>query len=309
MKFLKWFSIIFVVLLAGGLIYAGNYFYEYAVVPSEKDFLSSDAKPKTKEEEANERWYTDENHRENWSLHSHDGLKLSANFLPAEKQKGKTAILAHGYMDTAETMADYARMYHDMGYNVLVPDARGHGKSEGDYIGFGWHERKDYLQWIDQVLEKQGRDEQITLYGVSMGGATVMMVSGEKLPKNVVSIIEDCGYASVNEELTYQLKELFDLPAFPMIPITSLVTKVRAGYFFGEADATKQLAENTRPMFFIHGKEDKFVPFAMLDEVYQATNAPKEKWAVDNAAHADSYKQNPELYKEKIQNFLTKYDR
>lgn len=303
MKFLKWFIIIFVVSLAGGLIYAGNYFYDYAVVPSEKDFLSSDSKTKTKEEKENEEWYIDENNRQNWTLRSQDGLKLSANFLPAQKQSGKTAILAHGYMDTAETMADYAKMYHDMGYNVLAPDARGHGKSEGDYIGFGWHERKDYLQWIDQVLEKQGSNERITLYGVSMGAATVMMTSGEKLPENVNSIIEDCGYASVNEELAYQLKELFGLPAFPMIPITSLVTKIRADYFFGEADVTKQLAKNTRPMLFIHGKEDKFVPFSMLDEVYQATNAPKEKWAVDHAAHADSYAQNPELYKEKIKTF------
>lgn len=86
-------------------------------------------------------------------------------------------------MGNAETMADYAKMYHDLGYNVLVPDARGHGQSEGDYIGFGWHERKDYVQWIDEILAKNGSEETITLYGISMGAATVMMTSGEDLPK------------------------------------------------------------------------------------------------------------------------------
>ncbi|MDN6640226.1 MAG: alpha/beta hydrolase [Tetragenococcus sp.] len=308
MKYLKWFIIILVILSIGGLIYAGNYFYDYAVIPSEKDFLSPDTETKTAETQEIEAWYTDETNRSRWHLHSEDGLKLSAIFLPADKQNGKTAILAHGYMDTAETMAEYAKMYHDMGYNVLVPDARGHGESEGDYIGFGWHERKDYLRWIDQVLQQQGQEESISLYGVSMGAATVMMVSGEELPENVVSIVEDCGYASVKEELTYQLKELFDLPAFPMILVTSLVTKARAGYFFEEADVTKQLAKNNLPIFFIHGKEDKFVPFSMLDEVYQATDAPKEKWAVANAAHADSYNQDPERYREKIQAFLEKYE-
>ena len=95
-------------------------------------------------------------------------LKLSAIYLP-RTDSHKTAIVAHGYMGNAETMANYAKMFHDLGYNVLVPDARGHGKSEGDYIGFGWHERKDYVKWIDQVLETNGQSEEIVLYGISMG--------------------------------------------------------------------------------------------------------------------------------------------
>ncbi|KAF1302933.1 alpha/beta hydrolase [Candidatus Enterococcus willemsii] len=309
MKVVGRIVLVVVLILIVGLIWAGNYFYNYAVVPSEKDFLANDT-PGTDIVETDEiaNWYSDENHRERWQLTSDDGLKLSAIYLPAEKDTGKTAILAHGYMGNAETMGEYAKMYHDFGYNVLVPDARGHGKSEGDYIGFGWHERKDYLQWIDQVLATNGDDETITLYGLSMGAATVMMVSGEELPKNVVSIIEDCGYATVNGELQFQLKELFNLPSFPLIPVTSLVTKVRAGYFFGEADATKQVAKNTRPMLFIHGDADDFVPFSMLDTVYEATDAPKEKWVVEGAGHAKAYSKNKEAYQAKVKQFLEKYN-
>jgi fermentation-respiration switch protein FrsA (DUF1100 family) len=258
------------------------------------------------ETEEAKRWYSDEKNRTRWSLDAQDGLKLSAIYIPAEKNNHKTAIIAHGYMGNAETMSEYAKMYHDFGYNVLVPDARGHGESEGHYIGFGWHERKDYLQWIDRVLAENGEDETITLYGLSMGAATVMMVSGEELPKNVVSIIEDCGYSSINAELAYQLKDMFNLPAFPLIPATSLMTKMRAGYFFGEGDATKQLAKNTRPILFIHGDADKFVPFSMLDTVYQATNTPKEKWIVPDAGHAKAFSTNKKLYKEKVHDFLKK---
>ncbi|GKS54278.1 alpha/beta hydrolase [Enterococcus mundtii] len=290
------------------LVFAGNYFYNYAVVPSEKDFLEGDTPgtTKTNEESSAQSWFANPDNRKEWQQISTDGLKLSAIYLPATDSH-KTAIVAHGYMGNAETMANYAKMFHDLGYNVLVPDARGHGKSEGDYIGFGWHERKDYVKWIDQVLETNGQSEEIVLYGISMGAATVMMTSGESLSTNVKAIIEDCGYSSVNEELAYQLNELFSLPPFPLIQVTSLMTKIRAGYFFGEADAIKQLEKNQLPMLFIHGDADTFVPYEMLDKVYQATNGPKEKYIVPGAEHAKAYSIDPENYQKTVSSFLEKY--
>ncbi|WP_206858805.1 alpha/beta hydrolase [Candidatus Enterococcus mangumiae] len=290
------------------LVFAGNYFYNYAVVPSEKDFLEGDTPgtTKTNEESAAQSWFANPENRKEWHQTSADGLELSAIYLPASYSH-KTAIVAHGYMGDAETMANYAKMFHDLGYNVLVPDARGHGKSEGDYIGFGWHERKDYVKWIDQVIETNGQSEEIVLYGISMGAATVMMTSGETLPANVKAIIEDCGYSSVNEELSYQLNELFGLPPFPLIQVTSLMTKIRAGYFFGEADSIKQLEKNKLPMLFIHGDADTFVPYEMLDKVYQATNGPKEKYVVPGAEHAKAYSVDPEKYQQTVSSFLEKY--
>ncbi|MBO1299272.1 MULTISPECIES: alpha/beta hydrolase [unclassified Enterococcus] len=290
------------------LVFAGNYFYNYAVVPSEKDFLEGDTPgtTKTNEESAAQSWFANPENRKEWHQTSADGLELSAIYLPASDSH-KTAIVAHGYMGDAETMANYAKMFHDLGYNVLVPDARGHGKSEGDYIGFGWHERKDYVKWIDQVIETNGQSEEIVLYGISMGAATVMMTSGETLPANVKAIIEDCGYSSVNEELSYQLNELFGLPPFPLIQVTSLMTKIRAGYFFGEADSIKQLEKNKLPMLFIHGDADTFVPYKMLDKVYQATNGPKEKYVVPEAEHAKAYSVDPEKYQQTVSSFLEKY--
>ncbi|MEY8444730.1 alpha/beta hydrolase [Enterococcus ratti] len=306
-----WIKIIIgaVLVVAAALVFAGNYFYNYAVVPSQKDFLENDTSKisQTSEEIAAAKWFNDKKNCSEWQMTSTDKLKLSAIYLPAEKKSDKTVIVAHGYMGNAETMANYAKMFHDLGYNVLVPDARGHGRSEGGYIGFGWPERKDYVQWVDQVLAQSGSLQKIVLFGVSMGGATVMMTSGERLPGNVKAIIEDCGYSSVTEELAYQLKELFGLPSFPLIQVTSVVTKIRAGYFFGEASAVKQLEKNTRPMLFIHGDEDTFVSYEMFDKVYGATKGPKEKYVVKGAEHAKSYTDDPAKYQLVVKEFLNKY--
>lgn len=299
--------IIFLLLiLVGGLAFAGNYFYQYAFVPSQKDFLAEEPPADSGKVDPAKDWFTGAT-RSEWQLTSEDGLKLRGIYVPASQNKGKTAIIAHGYMSNAEAMYQFAHMYHDLGYNVLVPDARGHGKSEGDYIGFGWPERRDYLKWIDKVLTENGDDEEITLYGISMGAATVMFTSGEKLPHNVVSIVEDCGYDSIENELIYQYKQLFDLPTFPLLPVTNLVTRLRAGFWFTEGDVKAQLAKNKLPMLFIHGSADTFVPFDMLDKVYEATNGPKEKWVVNGAEHAKSYSQDPAAYQGRVADFLIEY--
>ncbi|MGX7419466.1 alpha/beta hydrolase [Carnobacterium gallinarum] len=290
-----------------GLIGAGNYFYDVAIAVNKKAFLESDSKEKKKNPwEAEENWYKNAN-REELAIVSEDGLNLYGIYIPAEKPSKKVVILAHGYAGNLEQMSPYAKLYHDLGYNVLAPDARGHGKSEGDYIGFGWPERKDYQQWIDLMIEKVGSDSDIALHGVSMGAATVMMTSGEELPENVKVIVEDCGYSSVTEELTFQLKDMYNLPGFPILPVTSAVTKVRAGYFFGEASAVEQVKKNKVPMLFIHGDKDKFVPTDMVYEVYKANASEKELYIAPNAAHAQAYVKNKEAYREKITSFVSKY--
>ncbi len=92
---------------------------------------------------------------------------------------------------------------------------------------------------LRKVLTENGQQEQITLYGVSMGAATVMMTSGENYQDNVKAIVEDCGYSTVNQELQYQLKELFNLPSFPLVNVTSGLRNLELAISFGEASAVK----------------------------------------------------------------------
>lgn len=296
-----------IILLFVLLIGAGLYFYNYAVVPSKKDFLSNDTPGTGTNQSAEEKWFTSKENRSDWTVTSTDGLKLHAIYLKAEGRTNKNVIMAHGYMGSAETMADYAKLYHNLGYNVLIPDARGHGESDGNYIGFGWPERKDYLLWINKLIDENGSNSEITLYGLSMGAATVMMTSGESLPKNVKAIVEDCGYSSVSDELSYQLKDMFNLPSFPLLQVTSLITKIRSGYFFGEASSVAQLKKNKLPILFIHGDTDDFVPYEMLQKNYDATQGPKEKYVVHGAGHAEAYQTDPDQYKKVITAFLEKY--
>ena len=306
---------LFILVLAGGLVVASLYFYSVAIKRSTKDFLkgNEDLQPPVGRQvvdttEPSGREWLEAQTLETWQVQSQDGLRLVAYYLPAASPTSKTVILAHGYTSQARDMGSFARFYrNDLGYNVLMPDARGHGRSEGDYIGFGWPERKDYLLWIAMIIDKLGEDVQIALHGISMGGATVMMVSGEDLPNQVKVICEDCGYTSAFEELAYQLKRMYRLPAFPILPATSVVTRIKAGYSLYEASALKQLAKNRLPILFIHGEEDRFVPAEMVRQLYEACQSEKEIYIVKGAGHGNAYGTNKKAYVQTVRDFLGRF--
>ncbi len=244
------------------------------------------------------------------ALNSEDGLKLHALYIPARLETLKCVILAHGYTGEGKEMLGFARLYAEkLNYNVLIPDARGHGKSDVDYIGFGWHERHDYVKWIHFLLVQFGRQASIVLHGISMGGATVLMTSGESLPKQVKAIISDCAYTSAADVLKHQLKELYQLPAFPFLPLASLYTKIRSGNSFYEASAIKQVKHSTVPILLIHGEEDTFVPFNMVYQLHQAGKNMNELLVIPGAEHGMSFSLSRDLYEEKMRSFLGKYVR
>ncbi len=241
------------------------------------------------------------------SVVSEDGLKLYAYYVPADKPSLNTAILAHGYSEDGKSMEAFARLFNSLGFNVILPDARGHGQSEGHYIGFGWHERKDYLLWIQNVIDSSGEGAKIVLMGISMGAATVMAASGEALPPQVKAIIEDCGYSSLWEQLSWQLKRFFRLPAFPFMYTTSLITKLLAGYGFKEVSPIEQVKKSVTPTLFIHGGDDSFVPFRMAYELYGACPSKKDIMIAPGAGHGMAYSADAEAYERKIKEFVERF--
>ncbi len=222
------------------------------------------------------------------------------------KESNIWVIAVHGYVDSAVSMVPSCKQFLIFGYNVLMPNLRTHGKSEGKYIGMGWLDRLDLLKWIEH-LNKKYENIKVILYGISMGASTVMMVSGEKLPSNVKAIVEDCGYTSVWEEFSDKLKNLFHLPQFPTLYYANLITKIKAGYSLKKASCIKQLKKSVTPILFIHGDKDKFVPFYMLDKLYNSANCEKEKLIIHNAGHAEAQEINPEKYWRTVKKFIKKY--
>ncbi|PEF43543.1 alpha/beta hydrolase [Bacillus cereus] len=312
----KLIIILVVLLLVIIYLLVGNFFYNRALnAKQNKDFLAGSSHLEKRANESTDSFVlNEEKNAEFLSKHqpkimnvrSFDNLKLAGYEYKNKQSSHKWAIVVHGYYGRASEMTKYIRHFYEKDYNVVSPDLRGHGNSEGDYIGMGWHDRKDIILWIQQILKKDPEAE-MALFGISMGGATVMMTSGEELPQNVKVIIEDCGYASVMDEFTYQLKALFHLPKYPVMNAANTVAKMRANYNLEDASAVKQVMKSKTPMLFIHGDADTFVPFEMLDELYNAAKTEKEKLIIPGAEHGEAEKVDPNTYWNTLWDFVERY--
>lgn len=238
---------------------------------------------------------------------SQDNLILHAYFIAAPEPTDRYVILCHGYKNSALSMAEYAAVYHQAGWNVLVPDHRAHGYSQGRYITMGWKEHQDLILWANSLID-QNPQVQIVLHGISMGAATVMMAAGSpELPPHVVAVVEDCGYTSLSDELEDKISHSLGLPAFPLVTVTSLLSRIQIGNFLGAIDCVDAVSHSEIPILFIHGENDVFVPFWMQEELYAAATCPKIKLVVPNAAHAQSQGVNPQLYWSTVDFFINRF--
>ena len=313
MRKIGWKKII-VLLVAIFIIFqiAGSlFFYDLTIKRGPKDFLTGNADLKvsaeTMEVFLNGDWldWVDKQEFEEIHMTSRDDLDLMGYYLPAKQPTDKLVILTHGYLGHAKQMGLYGQFYYEeLGYNIFMPNARGHGKSGGDYYGFGWPDRLDLIDWTKLLGEKLGPNTEVVYHGLSMGAATVLMASGEKLPDQVKAIIADSPYQSVYQLFAYQLNRMFHLPAFPLLDNMSLLTNVRAGYSLKEADALSAVERATVPILYIHGNADTFVPTEMTKELYEKTKSNAELFLVDDANHGEAFVMDEVAYKRKVSGFL-----
>ena len=251
--------------------------------------------------------------RMDWYERAEDGLRIHANFIPLRSTEVITATRSActAIQTPLRAWDSSRRVYRDVyGMNVVMPDLRGHGKSEGTYVGYGCHDRLDLIIWIDRILEIDP-EAVIILHGISMGAATVMMATGEKLPSNVKACIEDSGFCTALDEFAFvysTLKEKPPISSYILLPITRQIARIRAGYDLGDATPLDAVRRSTTPTLFIHGEADKFIPCSMMNKLFEAASCEKMCMVVPGADHVKSVVVDPEGYWAKVEMFLRNVD-
>ncbi len=303
----------FLLFTAAGLVGGAMFLLNFALTPESrgKDEAAS-RKFMFERYEGLEAWYDSLNAHQ--ALHDTfivprgDTVRLHAYYVKAAKPTRRTALLVHGYTDNAIRIMMLGQMYEQaLGMNVLIPDLRFAGQSGGDHIQMGWLDRLDLQCWLETVPTLFGDSATVMVHGISMGAAATMMLAGDSLPTRVRAFVEDCGYTSAWDQFSKELKEQFGLPTFPMLHMASALCQWKYGWTFGEASSLNQVKRCRRPMLFIHGSDDTFVPTEMVYRLYNAKPAPKDLWIAPNSRHAAAYRDHPQEYTARISAWAERY--
>ncbi len=236
-----------------------------------------------------------------FTLRSDYGYPISCEFI--YKGKKKIAILCHGIGCAKYTSIKYAEMFLRLGFSVLIYDHRNHGNSGRAHTSMGYYERYDLKKLVDWCCQKFGPDCKIVTHGESMGAATVLMHLG--IDRRVSCAIADCGYSDLKQLLRHLLKQFYHLPSF-LIPVESLLTYLRAGFWYREVSPIKAVSGSDIPVLFIHGKRDNMVPASMSRQMYDSKRKNKAIFLVAGARHAESICKDRKKYEQVVKGFLEK---
>ena len=246
-------------------------------------------------------WY-DPLGKTDYTVTSYDGYVLHAQFLPNPDRSSKYIIISHGYSDNRFGALKYAKMYLDLGFNVIVYDLRGHGLNEQTFCTYTARERKDLLAMIQDSRQRWPDMTFFGLHGESLGAATSIAVLEEKPPVDFV--VADCGFSEIASVLRNGMQAMH-LPGF-LTGIMSIGAKIRFGYSYEDMKPIDSLKDNRIPILFIHGGSDSFVVPENSEKMKEATAGYAELHVLPNVPHAMSVINEPEQYRKIVSAFLEK---
>lgn len=200
--------------------------------------------------------------RDDVTITSQDGLTLSGGWYDAGGDV--TVILLHSF-DGSSSSSDYlfAPYYAEKGYNILLPDSRSHGDSEGQLVTYGQLEGQDTAEWMRWVLENCGSDQKIILQGQTLGanaalaGAAVAQ-QDEQLSQALAFVVAESPVVNLYDAGKYLLSKQFNLPGM-MMPLTAMFARDQLGESMKNVDLAAMTEGSTVPALFLEGTQDTVI--------------------------------------------------
>lgn len=235
------------------------------------------------------------------TLTTADGLHLDAWYAPGTRDAG--IVLVHGIHANRTEMLPQAYMLSAAGYPLLLLDLRGHGRSEGEQLTYGYLEALDVQAGVDYLLAQPGI-EQVGAIGHSLGGAAV--VHAAAADERLAALVIQSSYSSLPQAVEDGFDDFALLPRWPFAPLVVFLAERRLGLRIDQVDSCRDLAAMApRPVLLIHGADDALFPATHALQMYAAAQEPKTIWVIEGLPHANAIIGHEAAYEERVLDFLT----
>lgn len=256
-----------------------------------------------------------------------DGVRLRGIFMhpPPEIERRGTVIFAPEFKSTRLSCARYCRPLIEAGYDVFSFDFRGHGASasEEGYRPRQWASDREVadmmgaISTVEQWLEEQGRPIEIGLFGISRGACAGILAS--ESCASIRAVITDGAFSSdcTLEHLMKRWAKIYARvkiiyenhpPEFWRFLRWCLFLTCRVKFKCRYPSVRKTLTRMLpRPMLFVHGERDSYIPVEQSRLLYALSAQPKYLWVVHGAKHNQSVDIVPEEYARRTVEFLDRY--
>lgn len=220
---------------------------------------------------------------ENASFKSGDGTPLNGWFIPARAAKAKaTVVFSHGNAGSMSYHIGFVNWLVESGYNVLMYDYRGFGKSGGgvDRRGMIDDVKAAFAYASKRADVDAGR---LVSYGHSLGGAKSVTALGEAPVKGLRAVVIEGAFASYQTMAGVIGGQLG----------ASLVTDELA-----PKDYVRQISPV--PLLVVHGTRDEVVPVSQGRLLFEKAREPKTLFEVKTGRHGDSLSRDHGEFRKKV---------
>ncbi|MBC7261774.1 MAG: alpha/beta fold hydrolase [Chloroflexi bacterium] len=218
--------------------------------------------------------------RENLRLTGDVGHLAAHFYLPEGTAPFPTVVLCHGITSCKENYADIAQFLQREGFAVLAYDCRGHGESEGALDGNAWQDIGTVLNYLKARPEVDC--QRIALVGSSMGAHNALRAAAEY--PSVRAVVAFC--IAAGEQLKTGLLSADYWHEIRLSGGRVRVTLPDYLLYLETVDISDLPARiSPRPIFFIHARDDEFVPYTVSERLYAASSQDSRLWLLDSGGH------------------------
>lgn len=188
------------------------------------------------------------------------------------------------------------------GYNVLIYDTRAHGISDGQRVGFGSVEGKDVVAAVNFAKSRGFNPAKIGLVGNSTGGISIIMVIDQL--KDVGAIVVDSVTSDFSQVVRNRITAEGHLPVFLQDSVLFAVKTLYGLDLDNIKPIDKITLDPNRNFLFLHSEKDQTIPIDDAKILFAKANKASKFVVFKDFSHIESYRSNPELYRQEVYSFL-----